>query len=229
MATAWLNSPRIELQALLPFLSPGTVVGVYDEAGWLDWEIEPATPVEILSVYDLLSRPAGDAGLFHCVILGSSCAVSAAGLSGALAVILQSSRGVALVASRIGMLLRVAHRILCPVRDRRSGPHGRRSSGGWPAPGPTAAPGSWHLLDPADLARQAMLSLQVPDSRAVVRAIEGSSPCRVSAGLVHVALEGGTPEEILERLRSHDIRVTGSAVWYPALQSSPFERDLAGH
>jgi hypothetical protein len=227
MATAWLNSPRIELQDLLRFLSPGTIVGLYDDAGWLDWEIEPATPVEILSVYDLLSRPAGDPGLFHCVILGSSCAVSAAGLSGALAVILQSSRGLALVASRVGMLLRVAHRILCPVRDRRSGPHGRRSSGGWPAP--NATPGSWRLLDPADLARQAMLSLRVPDSRAVVRAIEGSSACRVSDGLVHVALEGGTPEEILERLRSHDIRVTGSAVWYPALQSSPFERDLAGY
>jgi hypothetical protein len=229
MATAWLNFPRIELKDLLPFLSPGTIVGVYDDAGWLNWEIERTTPVEILSIYDLLSRPAGDPALFHCVILGASCAVSAAGLSGSLAVLLQSSRGLALVASRVGMLLQVAHRILCPVRDRRSGPHGRRSSGGWPAPTPAATPGSWRLLDPADLARQALLSLQVADSRAAVRAIEGSSSVRVSADLVHVALEGGTPEEILERLRSHDIRVNGSAVWYPALQSSPFERDLAGH
>jgi hypothetical protein len=229
MSTAWPTASRIELKDLLPFLSPGTIVGVYDDAGWLDWDVEPATPVEILSVYDLLSRPAGDPGLFHCVILGGSCAVSAAGLSGSLAVLLQASRGLALVASRVGTLLQASHRILCPVRERRSGSHGRRSSGAWPAPIPTATPGTWCLLDPADLARQATLSLRVGDSRAAVKAIEGSAPVRVNADLVHLSLEGGTAEEILERLRSHDIRVTGSVVWYPPLQSSPFEKDLAGH
>lgn len=227
MSTAWPTASRIDLKDLLPFLSPGTIVGVYDAAGWLDWEIEPDTQVEILSGYDLLGRPAGDPRRFHCVILGGSPGSSAAELSGALAVLLQASRGLALVASRVGTLLRVAHRILCPVAERRSGPHGRRSSGGWAAP--SAAPGNWRLQDPADLARQATLSLRVGDTRAAVREIERSAMVWVSGGLVHVALEGGTPEEVLERLRGHDIRVTGSVVWHPALQSSPFERDLAGH
>ena len=224
MPSAWPTAPRIELQDLLPFLSPGTIVGVYDDAGWLDWEVERSDPVEILSVYDLLSRPAGDPGHFHCVILGGSHSISVAELSGALAVLLGSSRGLALVTSRVGILLQVAHRILCPVRERRAGPHGRRSSGGWPAP----APGTWHLLDPGDVARQATLTLRVLDIRAAVRAIEGWPSVRVSADLLHLALEGGTAEEILERLWSNDIRVTGSSVWYPALQSSPFEKDLAG-
>jgi hypothetical protein len=224
MPTAWPAAPRIELEELLPFLSPGTIVGVYDDAGWLGWEVVRATPVEILSVYDLLTRPTGDPGRFHCVILGGSHGISVAELSGALAVLLGSSRGLALFTSRVGLLLQVAHRILGPVRERAGLP-GRRSSGAWLAP----APGSWRLLDPADVARQATLSLRVPDSRAALRAIEESASVRVGADLLHLALKGITPEEILERLWSHDVRVTGSAVWYPALQSSPFENDLAGH
>lgn len=224
MPTAWPTAPRIELQELLPFLSPGTIVGVYDDAGWLGWEVERSTSVEVLSVYDLLSRPNGDPGHFHCVILGGSHGISVAELSGALAVLLGASRGLALVTSRVGILLRVAHRILGSVRER-PGPLGRRSSGSWLAP----APGTWRLLDPGDVAREATLSLRVLDSRAAVRAIEEWVAVRVSADLLHLALKGLTPEEVLERLWSRDIRVTGSAVWYPALQSSPFENDLAGH
>ncbi|MEP7326138.1 MAG: hypothetical protein ABI836_09340 [Gemmatimonadota bacterium] len=225
MTTAWPIAPRIDLQDLVPFLSPGTIVGVYDAAGWLDWQVERPAPVEILSVYDLLSRPSGDPGRFHCVILGGSHGISVAELGGALAVLVGTSRGLALVTSRVGILLQLSHRILGPIRERTSGPHPRRTSGGWISP----VPGNWRLLEPADVARQAMLSLRVGDSRAAVRALDGRSSVRVSGDLVHLGLEGGTPEEILERLWCNDIRVTGSAVWYPALQSSPLETDMAGH
>ena len=204
------TAPRIELQDLLPFLSPGTVVGMYDDAGWFDWGLPGSLPVEILSVYDLLSRPTGDPDHFHCVILGSSHGISAAELRGALAVLQGASRGLAVVTSRIGILLQVAQRILCPVRERRSGAHARRSSGAWPAP----VPGTWRLLDPAEVARQATLSLRVLDHHAAVRAIEERTSVRVSDDLVHLVLDGGTAEEVLERLWSQDIRVTGSAVWY---------------
>jgi hypothetical protein len=227
MVASWTIAPRIELEDILPFLSPGSILGVYDEGGRVDWDAELSTPVVMLSGFDLLRRPTGDPACFHCVVPGSSSTITPAELRGALSVLLGSSRGLALGTARIGVLLGVAHRILCPARERFSGPyrsrtsgaHGQRSSGSWEAPSPRP----WRLIEPAEVARHATMSLKVASGPAAAKLLEAWPSLRVGTEAIHLLLAGGTPEEILERLRSGGIRVTGSAVWYPTLQCSPFD------
>ena len=226
MSLAWPAAPGIELPELLPFLSAGTVVGVYADGSWAEWDIAPAGSLVTLSAYDLIHRPTGDPDRFHCVVAGGASGIPLSELRGALAVLAERSRGLALVASRVGTLLHSAHRILGPVKERTagshsrsSGGHGQRTSGSWMLHPPRL----WRLLDPAEIRQHAVLSLRVANGTAAAQALQSWSSLRVSGNLIHVALEGDSAEEILERLWSAGIPVAGSAVWYPALQSSPLE------
>lgn len=228
MPPAWHLTPGVDLQEIVPYLSPGSVVGVFDDGGWVDWEIEPAALIVLLSGYDLEQRAPVDSTRFHFVIHNSTSQLTPARLGGALSILARKSRGVALVTSRIGVMLRAVQRVLSPIRDRLPGPRlsaslarqPRHSSGAWIAP----LARQWRLVDPGELAGQAMLSLQVEKPSAAARVLEeGFDQVRVDGDILHQPLGRVTPEAILERLSSRAVRVLSSAVWYPPLQCCPFE------
>jgi hypothetical protein len=228
MPPAWHLTPGVDLQEIVPYLSPGSVVGVFDDGGWVDWEIEPGALIVLLSGYDLEQRAPVDSTRFHFVIHNSTSQLSPARLGGALAILARRSRGVALVTSRIGIMLRAVHRVLSPIRDRLPVPRlssslprpPRHSSGAWITP----LARQWRLVDPAELVGQAMLSLQVEKPGVAARLLEdGCDQVRVDGEVLHLPLGRVTPEAMLERLSSRAVRVRSSAVWYPPLQSCPFE------
>lgn len=228
MPPAWHLTPGVDLQEIVPYLSPGSVVGVFDDGGWVDWDIEADGPVVLLSGYDLQQRNPVDPARFHFMIHNGTSQLTAARLGSALSMLARRSRGVALVTSRIGVMLRAVQRVLSPVRDRLTvprrsaslAPRPRHSSGAWIAP----LARHWRLVDPDEIAGQAMLCLQVEKPAAAVRLLEeGFDPVRLDGDLLHVALGPVSPEAILERLNSRALRVLASAVWYPPLQSCPFE------
>lgn len=233
MFPAWPLANRIELAEILPFLSHGTIVGVYDDGSWVDWDGEPADCIVMLSSYDLLRRPAPDPGRYHCIVHRSQRGFAIARLRGALDSLLGGSRGLALVTPRIGLLLAAAQRILGPARDRQSSVSRLRagtssvvrSSGGWVLP----ATRPWQLIVPTEIARSAVLSVRVANTVGAGRLLASWQSVRLSEDLVHVSLDGGSPEEVLDRLKSGGIRVVASRVWYPSLQTSPLENGAIPH
>src|SRR5262245_59176481 len=198
MPPAWHLIPGVDIQEVVPYLSPGSVVGVYDDGGWVDWELDAGAPVVLLSGYDLQHRAAVDSSRFHFVIHNGTSQLTPVQLGGALAVLARKSRGVALLTSRVGVMLRAAHRVLSPVRDRAPvpravrglGSRARNSSGAWVSP----LARQWRLVDPEDLAGQATLSLRVDQPAVASRMLgEAIDSVKAEGDLVHLVLGRITP------------------------------------
>jgi hypothetical protein len=130
------------------------------------------------------------------------------------------SRGVAIVSSRLGSLLRWSPRIVAPPRYplRNSGPFRARTSGAVLLLRETTL----QIVDRSQVRDSAMLSLFLAEPSRGLRLLQPSFPnLQVERSALHLPLRGYHPEEILGRLRGEGLGVTGSAVWYRLLQSAP--------
>lgn len=210
--------PRCEPGDLLPLLTPGQVIGLYQGTQWIDWGGNLTPGLEILTS----DRPerfwrARRQG-FHFVVDTTGPDNLAAFLDCLAGV----SRGVALVSSRLGTLLRRASRVVAqpPYPQRTSGPFRSRTSGALLVFRETTL----RVVERAQALDSATLSLRVPDPAHTVRVLEASFPgLQLDRGILHLTLRGHHAEEVLGRLREERIAVTGSAVWYRLLQTCPLK------
>jgi hypothetical protein len=221
-----LDAPALpalyQLSDLTRFLSPGLVTGVFDAGRWVDWDSGDSPGIVLLTS----SRPhlerRGEAECFHCVLdlhdRGSQGQHPAACL---LERLRGRSRGIALISSHAGFLVRWSHRILLPgplPRERLSGPQRPRTSGARLA----ISVGTLRLIDPAEVLRSATLSIGLDEPSDAISALGPGFPdLQIDARAAHVTLGGHTAEEVLARLREEGARVRASTVWYSLLQSPP--------
>ena len=218
MTASFLSLCRCEPPDILPTLSPGQVTGLYDGSQWIDWGGEACPDLEVVAASRIDQLARIDSRRFHCVLdLNGACP------GPTLSYLMGRSRGIALVSSRAGFLLRWAPRLLtpaCAIHEQVSGAFRRRSSGARLISGAAAL----RALDRSDVVRSTMLSVGLKEPAAAVGVLESSFPAlQVDSTAIHLPLQGHHAEEVLCRLREEGIRVTASAVWYRLLQSCPLK------
>lgn len=216
MTASAFSPTRCDPADLAALLSPGQVVGLFEGNKWIDWSGLPAPGMEVLPAGqpELLWRAARDR--FHLVVDTTDTASPAAFLD----CLVKVSKGVALVSSRMGALLRRASRIVAPplYPQRTSGPFRVRTSGAFLVFRETTL----RVLERHQVEETATLTLVVPDTVRAIAALESSFPgLQAVRSRIHLSLRGHHPEEVLGRLREEGIVVTASAVWYRLLQNCP--------
>jgi hypothetical protein len=216
------TASRCDPTDLLPLLSPGQVVGLYQGTQWIDWSgptpevvvLTPDVPDRVWRVerqrYHFVFDPGG----------GSLCP------GGFLECLSGVSRGVALVSARLGGLLQRAARIVAPPAypQRTSGGFRSRSSGAVLVFRETTL----RVAERAQVLDSAVISIAVPDPARAISVLGLSFPAlQAERFLLHLSLRGHHSEEVLGRLREEGVSVRGSAVWYRLLQTCPLrDRDF---
>lgn len=219
MVESWSLPFRSSPREVLEALSPGQITGVYDDAHWVDWQDDCPPEMQLASASRIPRLRLLQKNRFLCLLDTGNLAARSP-LPNDLPYLLNRTRGIALVSSRPGFLLRWSHRLLVPgnpPRERNSGPLRPRLSG----PRMVSSAGTLRLLESSEIARSAMLALGVFDPHPLGRVLRDFPGLQFESGSVHLSLEGHSPEEILGLLRAEGIRVTASAVWYALLQSPP--------
>jgi hypothetical protein len=216
MSTSYPTLFRCEPADLPRALAPGQVTGLYEGNQWIDWGAEQCLELEVVAASRIEQLARADSRCFHCVL--DTDGASPGPVLGYLA---RRSRGIALISSRAGFLLRWSHRLLVPaatLHPRTSRPFRPRTSGSVV----TGVESSLELLECAEVLRSKMLSVVVGNAAAAAGVLESSNPgLQVDATAIHLPLDGRYPEEALSTLRGEGIQVIGSVVWYRLLQSAP--------
>jgi hypothetical protein len=143
-------------------------------------------------------------------------------LSPFLVCLARMSKGVALVSSRLGALLRNASRIVAQPAypQRTSGPFRVRTSGAVLV----FREAMLRVVDSAQVLDSATLTLTLPDPARGAAVLESSFPSlQVERPFLHLSVRGHHPEEVLGRLREAGVGVSASAMWYRLLQSWPLK------
>ena len=215
--TASAALARCEPADLLPLLSPGQAIGLFQGTQWIDWSAPSPSGLEILP----LSPPSRiwrvSRSRCHLVLDDEE---PGSGLAAFLEWLVRESKGVALVSPRLGTLLRLTSRIVAPLAysQRTSGPFRSRTSGAILVFGETTL----RVVDRAQVQDSATLSLALADPARAAGVLEGSFPAlEAGRNSVHLPLRGHHAEEVLGRLREEGIAVSASAVWYRLLQPCP--------
>jgi hypothetical protein len=219
MTASPLSATRCEPGDLLSLFSPGQVIGLFQGTAWIDWSA-PSTPgLEILT----LDRPERlwrvERNRFHVVVDTNQ---SWSGIGALVECLVHGSKGVALVSSRLGRLLRWASRVVAPppYPQRNSGPFRSRTSGAILVFRETTLT----VLERHQVQDSATLSIAIPNPARAVAVLEPSFPVlQADRTSLHLPLRGHHPEEVLGRLRQEGITVAASAVWYRLLQSCPLK------
>jgi hypothetical protein len=218
MTASATPAARCDPADLLPLLSPGQVVGFYQGTQWIDWNSSPAG-LDILTT----DRPArlwrAQRDCFHLVI-------DAEGSSFILPAFLEClagvSRGVALVSSRLGQLLRLTARIVAlpAYPQRTSGPFRARTSGAVLV----FREATLRVAERTQVLDSATLSVALPDPARAIAVLGLSFPSlQVERSVVHLPLRGHHAEEVLSRLREDGVPVKRSAVWFRVIQGCPLK------
>jgi hypothetical protein len=216
MTASAVSTTRCDPADLVPLLSPGQVIGLYEGNQWIDWSGLPTPGLEILAADrpELLWRVGRDR--FHLVV-DSTRAINPGAFLNCL---LKLSKGVALVSSRLGTLLQRTSRIVAPplYPHRTSGPFRVRTSGAFLVFRETTL----RVVERQQVEETATLTIVIPDPVRAIATLESSFPgLQGTRTAVHLPLRGHHPEEVLGRLRADGLAVTASAVWYRLLQNCP--------
>ena len=209
---------RCDPADLLPLLSPGQVVGLWQGTQWIDWT-SPPPEIEILTAEgpDRVWRI--ERQRYHFVIDPGGHSLCPGGFLECLS---GQSRGIALVSSRLGGLLQRSARIVAlpAYPQRTSGGFRTRSSGAVLVFRETTL----KVADRAQVLDSATITIAVPDPARAINVLGLSFPeLQAERSLVHLSLRGHHSEEVLGRLREEGVVVKGSAVWYRLLQTCPLK------
>lgn len=205
MRRSWPPAPACPPETILPFLSQGRVVGVYDPEGRLDWE--GALPAGLILYPSTGIRPTTRplADHYYC-LLCTGDREHQPSLAGRARQLARRSRGVAVVADRVGVLLRTAHQLLVAGGGQR-----------------VAEPGltmGLSLADPALVSASAVLVLRTPTPEQALRLLgPWYRGVERDGTVIRVPLAGSSAEEVLQRLSSQRVPVSESRVWFPHLQA----------